>query len=88
MGSSLITRAADATSGVAVRSPEPAPEASAGFEVGTPRGITPRQNPPARRLERPAAPEPVARRLAEAVADGPRPATRERSWWRRLGGGR
>jgi hypothetical protein len=90
-GSSLLTRAADATNGVAPRPNDEIPEAPSGaVETPPPRGISPRHNPPARRLARP---EPVAEpaglvRLVEALADGPRPAPRQRRWWRPFGGAR
>ncbi|HEV8638365.1 MAG TPA: hypothetical protein VG370_29475 [Chloroflexota bacterium] len=97
MSGSLLTRAADATVGVAGRPVDEMPEAPAGAlrVEAPPRGITPRHNPPIRRPpSRPeaaveaAAEAPASLRLAEAIPDGPRPAPRERRWWRLLGDAR
>jgi len=88
-GSSLLTRAADTTSDVAARPLDEAPAPPAAAAEMPARGISPRHNPPARRIARPEAAASAADgRLAEAIADGPRPAPRERRWWRMLGGAR
>jgi hypothetical protein len=88
-GSSLLTRAADATSDVAPRPTDEIQEAPSGaVDLPPVRGISARHNPPARRVVRPeAAAEPADGRLAEALPEGPRPAPRERRWWRLLLGG-
>jgi hypothetical protein len=86
-GSSLLTRAGDATNEVVERPIDDTPAAPAAALEVPPRGISPRHSPPVRQIARPEAVDGDGR-LAEATADGPRPAPRERRWWRMLGGAR